>query len=280
MNVTDDFEPHRAHLRGVAFHMLGSLAEADDAVQEAWLRFHRAGSDEIANLRGWLTTVVARVCLDMLRARKSRREEPIDFAAPGAPEPTTLGPEQEAALADSVGLALLVVLEKLDPAERLAFVLHDVFGLPFDEIALIVGRSPAAARQLASRGRRRVHGEPDVSPAQLASERALVAKFLAALRAGDIATLITVLDPDVTVHVDTGTVIHGAENWAKGAVQFARVASQAQAALVGGATGLILAPRGHLTSALRFGFAGGLIAAVEITTDPAGLAALDVAVLD
>jgi RNA polymerase sigma factor (sigma-70 family) len=277
MNVTETFEQHRAHLRGVAFHMLSSPSEAEDAVQEAWLRLHRAEPAEVANLRGWLTTVVARICLDMLRARKSRREEPLD---PGAPGPATPGPEQEAALADSVGVALFLVLEKLDPAERLAFVLHDIFAVPFDEIAAIVGRTPAAARQLASRGRRRVRGEPEHPAAQLAGERVVVARFLAALRAGDMAGLIAVLDPEVTVRRGDGGEFRGAATWAKGAIAFAAQAAFVQPALVDGAAGLILVRGGKLLSALRFGFGGDRITSAEIINAPARLEAIDLAVLE
>jgi len=277
MNVTEEFERHRAHLQGVAFHLLGSPSEAEDAVQEAWLRLHRSEPADVTNLRGWLTTVVARICLDILRTRKSRREEPLD---PGVPEPSVPGPEQEAALADSVGLALLLVLAKLDPAERLAFVLHDIFAVPFEEIAALVARTPAAARQLASRARRRVRGEPERPAAQLAGDRAVVAKFLAALRAGDMAGLIAVLDPEVEVRRSDGVEFRGAANWAKGAIAFAAQAAFVQPALVGGAAGLILVRRCKLLSALRFGFGGGFITTAEIIVDPARLDTIDLAVLD
>src|SRR6185436_17919495 len=245
--LAEKFEENRGHLRGVAYRMLGSLNEADDAVQEAWLKLNRSDPSGIHNLGGWLTTVVARVCLDMLRARKARRE---DSLGPSVPEPVATGtdgsdPENEAVLADSVGLALLVVLETLEPAERLALVLHDMFAVPFEEIASIVGRSPAAARQLASRARRRVQGADTVSGADVARQREVVDAFLAALRGGDFDGLIAVLDPDVLVRTDAtvargGTQeVRGARNWAKGAVAFGRGARFAQAALVNGTVGLV-----------------------------------------
>src|ERR687891_851795 len=225
--LAERFEEHRTHLRAVAYRMLGSLSEVDDAVQEAWLRLSRADSAEIDNLGGWLTTVVARVCLDMLRSRQSRREEPF---TPDAPEPVATGtrgssPEQEALLADSVGLALLVVLDRLTPAERLAFVLHDMFAVPFEEIAPIVGRSAEAARQLASRARRRVRGggTPD---ADLVRQREVVEAFIAALRAGDFEGLLAVLDPDLVVRADMAdasgapTEIRGATVWAEGGLAY------------------------------------------------------------
>src|SRR5215211_7925341 len=217
--LADRFEANRSHLRAVAYRMLGSVTEADDAVQESWLRLSRANADDVENLQAWLTTVVGRVCLDMLRARKSRREEPL---GPHVPEPIVsredaADPEHEALLADSVGLALLVVLETLGPAERLAFVLHDMFGVPFDEIAPIVGRSPAAARQLASRGRRRVRGAAPVPDADPARQRQVVDAFLAAAREGDLAALLRVLDPDVLLRADYGAVPPGASRELRGA---------------------------------------------------------------
>jgi RNA polymerase sigma-70 factor (ECF subfamily) len=278
--VTIDFEPHRSHLRGVAYRMLGSLAEADDAVQEAWLRLDRADPSDVANPRGWLTTVVARICLDMLRTRTSRREEPLD---PRADRPATTDAKQEMMLADSVGLALLVVLDKLEPAERLAFVLHDLFGLPFDEIATIVSRSPDAARQLASRARRRVQGSrpPDTD---LASQRHIVESFIAALRRGDVEGLIAILDPEVVGRAgdDTGNVreVRGARTWASGAVAFAQAAASMAPALIDGAVGLVLAPKGRLLRALRFTFEGGRIATAEVIADRARLDALDIAAIE
>ena len=269
-----DFEEHRSHLRSVAYRMLGSLAEADDAVQEAWLKLERADPTDIANPRGWLTTVVARVCLDMLRSRKSRREDigPIPERA-GA-----IDPETELQLANSVGLALLVVLEMLDPAERLAFVLHDLFAVPFDEIAAIVGRSPDATRQLASRARRRVQGaEPP--PADIAKQRIVVDAFLTAARGGDFNALVAVLDPDVTIRLDSPHPIElrGADVVARRTIKGG--ARAAQPALIDGHVGVIIAPRGRLTMVLQLTFVGDKIVAIDAVGDPARLAQLDLAVL-
>ena len=278
--MTIDFEQHRSHLRGVAYRMLGSLAEAEDAVQESWLRLDRADPSDVANPRGWLTTVVARICLDMLRTRKSRREEPLD---PGADRPVTSDTEQELMLAESVGLALLIVLDRLEPAERLAFVLHDQLGVPFDEIATIVSRSPDATRQLASRARRRVQGSrpPD---SDLASHRHVVETFIAALRRGDVAGLIAVLDPEVVGRAgdDTGNVreIRGARAWASGAVAFSRFANRMAPALIDGSVGLVMVLKGRLFRALRFAFDGGRIARVEVISDRARLDALDIAAIE
>ena len=282
--LAERFEEHRTHLRAVAYRMLGSLSEVDDAVQEAWLRLSRADSAEIDNLGGWLTTVVARVCLDMLRSRQSRREEPFTS---DAPEPVATGtrgssPEQEALLADSVGLALLVVLDKLTPAERLAFVLHDMFAVPFDEIAPIVGRSTEAARQLASRARRRVRGggKPD---ADLVRQREVVEAFIAALRAGDFEGLLAVLDPDLVVRADMSGApaeIRGAAVWAKGAVAYGQLARLTQPALVDGAIGVVVAPQGRLVRALRFTIANGRITEIEVIGNPARLGELDVSIVD
>jgi RNA polymerase sigma-70 factor (ECF subfamily) len=282
--LTDRFEAQRARLTGVAYRMLGSKSEADDAVQESWLHVSRAGADGVDNLDGWLTTIVARVCLDMLRSRKSRREDPEEPR--GAPAAVAINPEEENQLADSVGLALLVVLDTLAPAERLAFVLHEMFGVSFDEIASIVGRSPAAARQLASRARRRVRGAPRESEVDLSTQREIVAAFLAALRGGDMEALLTVLDPDLVVRADSvlappaGSEVRGAREWAKGAVVFGRGARAARAALVDGAVGLVLAPRGKLFRVLRFTFANGKIASIEVLADPARLASLELGVID
>ncbi len=273
-----DFEQHRSHLRGVAYRMLGSLFEADDAVQEAWLRLDRADPTDVANPRGWLTTVVARVCLDMLRTRASRRDEPLE---PRTDRAAATDAEQELVLAESVGLALLVVLNKLEPAERLAFVLHDLSGVPFDEIATIVARSPDAARQLASRARRRVRGSPPPDT-ELASQRHIVETFIAALRRGDVEGLIAILDPDVVGRAvdDTGKVreVRGARTWASGAVAFAQLGSRMApaAALIEGSVGLVMAPKGRLLRALRFTFDGGRIAHVEVIVDRARLDALDI----
>ena len=282
------FEAHRRHLQAVAYRMLGSVSEADDAIQEAWLRLSRSDTEDIGNLKGWLTTVVARVCLDMLRSRKSRREEALEdhVIEPIANDDVRTDPEQETLMADSVGVALLVLLDTLAPAERVAFVLHDVFDLPFDEIASIVGRTPAAARQLASRARRRVRREETTHDSDLKSQRVVVDAFLSALRAGDFAGLLAVLDPDVVVRLGaaagapgTPQEIRGAENWARGAVAFAQLAQFVQPALVNGAVGLVFAPRGRLARALSFTVVNGKIVEVEIIVDRQRLQQLDLAVL-
>jgi RNA polymerase sigma factor (sigma-70 family) len=270
----------------VAYRMLGSVSEADDAVQESWLRLSRSDPDRIENLGGWLTTVVGRVCLDMLRSRTSRREEPL---GPHLPEPIVsnedgVDPEHEALLADSVGLALLVVLETLSPPERLAFVLHDMFGVPFDDIAPLVERTPAAARQLASRARRQVRGtvpEGDADPAQ---QREVVDAFLAAARDGDFEGLVAVLDPDVVLRVDRGAMpmprgtsreVHGAGAVAEQAGSFASLAAFAQPALVNGAAGFVVAPRGRPVSVAGFTIAGGKIVEIDLLADPERLRDLD-----
>src|SRR3954452_4250179 len=253
--LSERFEKHRTGLRAVAYRMLGSVSEADDAVQEAWLRLSRSETDEIENLGGWLTTVVGRVCLNMLRSRRTRAEQPIDEVH--VPDPiisreSGLDPEQEALLADSVGLALFVVLESLDPAERLAFVLHDMFAVPFDEIAPMVGRTPAATRQLASRARRRVQGRPAVRPADLARQRAVVEAFLDASRHGDFDGLVAVLDPDVTLRADESVLPPGLPAHSRGAAgvaaraRFSGRAPFAQPALVDGSVAIVVAPRGRL----------------------------------
>ena len=282
--LAERFEEHRAHLRAVAYRMLGSLSEVDDAVQEAWLRLSRTEATGIDNLGGWLTTVVARVCLDMLRSRTSRREEPL---TPDAPEPVATGtrgssPEHEALLADSVGLALLVVLDRLTPAERLAFVLHDMFAVPFEEIGPIVGRSAEATRQLASRARRRVRGGGTPDP-DLVRQREVVEAFIAALRAGDFEGLLAVLDPDLVVRADIAGVLsesRGAAVWAKGAVLYGHLAKLTQPALVDGAIGVVVAPQGRLVRALRFTIADGKITEMEIIGNPARLGELDVSIVD
>ena len=272
------FEADRAHLTSVAYRMLGSAAEADDAVQEAWLRVSRADTTEIDNLRGWLTTVVARICLDMLRSRRSRREDPIDDGLPDVAEVEHGGPEDEALMADSVGLALLVVLDTLDPAERLAFVLHDMFAVPFEEIAPIVGRSPAAARQLASRARRRVRGaqtKPD-----LARQRAVVDAFLAAARGGDFEGLLELLDPDVVCRADAAAAAMGADAEVRGAdavtKTFAGRARAAQPATVGGEPGLVWAQGGVARVAFAFKVVRGKIVEIEMIADPVRIAALGI----
>ena len=278
------FEEHRTHLRAVAYRMLGSLSEADDAVQDAWLRVNRADTAEIPNLRGWLTTVVARVCLNALKSRKSRREEPL---GPHLPEPIIspedgVDPEHEALLGDSVGLALLVVLDTLSPAERLAFVLHDIFAVPFDEIAPIVERSPAAARQLASRARRRVQEATPFPDADLSSQREVVDAFLAASREGDFGALIAILDPDVVLRADGGAVapsrvVRGAAPVAEQSLAFerARVAGDARPAVVNGAAGVVWATRGRPFSVVAFTVRSGKIAAIDILADPTRLDQLD-----
>ena len=279
--LAERFEANRTHLRAVAYRMLGSLSEADDAVQEAWLRLSRSDTSVVENLGGWLTTVVARVCLDMLRSRKSRREEPL-----GAPLPDPIvgredgtDPEHEALLADSVGLALLVVLETLAPAERLAFVLHDMFAVPFDEIAPIVGRSPAAARQLASRARRRVQGAATVPDADLTRQREVVDAFLAASRDGDFDALLAVLDPDVVLRADPAAVDAGASREVRGAAAvadtFSGRARFAQPALVNGAAGAVWAPGGRPRVVFGFTITRGKIVAIDMLADPERLRQLD-----
>jgi RNA polymerase sigma factor (sigma-70 family) len=281
------FEAHRGRLRAVAYRMLGSLAEADDAVQESWLHLSRSGAAGVENLGGWLTTVVARVCLDMLRTRRSRREEPLGADADAdadthLPEPIVsradgVDPEHEALLADSVGLALLVVLQTLAPAERLAFVLHDMFAVPFDEIAPVVGRSPAATRQLASRARRRVRAASAVPDPDLTRQRTVVDAFLAAARGGDFDALLAVLDPDVVLRADTGAVqrIHGARTVAEQALAFAGRAEFARPALVNGAAGLVVAKGGRPIAVMGFTVRHGRIVELDILADPARLHRLD-----
>jgi RNA polymerase sigma-70 factor (ECF subfamily) len=287
--LAEQFEENRGHLRGVAYRILGSLSEADDAVQEAWLRLGRSDTASIENLGGWLTTVVARVCLDMLRSRNSRKEEALEtqVSEPAVKREGGGDPEQEALLADSVGLALMVVLDRLDPAERLAFVLHDMFALPFEEIAGIVGRSPAAARQLASRARRRVQGAGSSAAPGIAQQREVVEAFLSAARDGDFDALMAVLDPDLVVRADatasgTGAAreVRGAANWAKQAIAFSRANRFSRPALVDGAVGIVLAPRGRLLRALRLTLRDGRIAHIDVIGDPARLSALVLAVLN
>ena len=282
------FEENRSRLRAVAFRMLGSLGEAEDAVQEAWLRLSRSDAGNIENLSAWLTTVVARVCLDVLRSRKSRGEESLgaQLQEPAGQKRAGSDPEQEAMLADSVGLALLVVLDRLAPAERVAFVLHDLFGLSFEEIATIVERSPAATRQLASRARRRMQGVAKPPSASLSQQREVIDAFLTALRAGDVEGLMAVLDPDLVVRVDGAAAragvpqeVHGAQNWAKGAVAFARFIRPATVCLVDGALGAVLAPGGRLARVLRFTMKDGKIAQIEIFADAGRLELLELAVL-
>jgi RNA polymerase sigma-70 factor (ECF subfamily) len=283
--LADRFEANRAHMRGVAYRMLGSLSEADDAVQETWLRFNRARASGIENLGGWLTTVVARVCLDMLRSRKSRREQPLDAPMPDpiVSREDGANPEEEALLADSVGLAMLVVLEKLAPAERLAFVLHDMFAMPFDEIAPIVGRSPAAARQLASRARRRVQGAPTDSSADRDRHREVVDAFLAASRGGDFGALLALLDPEVVLRADPTAVVVGATKLVTGAQAvaetFAGRARTARLALIDGAPGAVWAQGGKPRVVFAFTITGRKIVAIDLIADPDHVGRLDLEIL-
>jgi RNA polymerase sigma-70 factor (ECF subfamily) len=279
---TEEFERRRRHLQAVAYRMLGSASEAEDAVQEAWFRLARADTDEVANLGGWLTTVVARVCLDLLRARRARQE---DYVGSWLPEPVVVvenGPEDEALLADSVGLALLVVLDTLTPAERLAFVLHDMFGMPFDEIAPIVDRSEAATRQLASRARRRVRGATLASDPDLREQRRVIDAFLAASRAGDFEALLEVLDPEVVFRLDAGGVAPRARPPVEGAEAVAAqilergmpFAPYARPAIVNGNAGVIVIPREKPVAVVGFAVVQGRIAEIDVIADPAKLQAL------
>lgn len=282
--LAEKFEANRTHLQAVAYRMLGSRSEADDAVQEAWLRLNRSDTSGVGNLGGWLTTVVSRVCLDMLRSRKSRREEPLEFPGQEPIADRNDGPEHEAFMADQVGLALLVVLEALAPAERIAFVLHDMFDLPFDEIAPIVGRSPTATRQLASRARRRVQGANTVADTDRTRQRQVVDAFLAASRGGDLNALLTVLDPDVVFRADRTAVNMGASAEVRGAAAVAATfsgrAQGAQPALVDGAMGLAVAIGGQLRVVLHLTIARGKIVGIEAVADPERLDQLELEILD
>jgi RNA polymerase sigma factor (sigma-70 family) len=286
--LAERFQAHQPRLRAVAYQMLGSLSEADDAVQEAWLRVSRAGTGGVDNLGGWLTTVVARVCLDMLRSRAARREEPLGVHLPDPviSQPDVLDPEQEALLAEGVGLALLVVLDTLAPAERLAFVLHDTFAVPFEEIAAILGRSPAATRQLASRARRRVRAAPARPDADLAGQQRAVDAFLAAARNGDLEALVAILDPDVVARADWGkvpvrvpTVLRGARAVAEQALAFARRAPYGRPVLVNGAAGVVVAAGARLIAVMGFTVRGDQIVEIDILTDPERLRHLDLTAL-
>ena len=287
--LTDRFEEHRARLRSVAYRMLGSLTEADDAVQDAWLRVSRSDADRIENLGGWLTTIVARVCLNMLRSRNRRREESLGFHLPDPviSQDTQTQPEEEAVLADSVGLALLVVLDTLSPAERIAFVLHDMFELPFDEIAPMVGRTPEAARQLASRARRRVKGaELRATEPDLARQREVVDAFFRAARAGDFDALVAVLNPDVVLRADFGVrrpdlskVFRGAAAVAKQAFIGALPDARLHAALVNGAAGAIVSVRGRPFAVMGFTVAEGRIVEIDAIADPERVRRIAAAVL-
>jgi RNA polymerase sigma-70 factor (ECF subfamily) len=280
--LAERFEENRPHLRAVAYRMLGSSTEADDAVQEAWLRLSRAGTSGVDNLGGWLTTIVARVSLNMLRSRTLRREEPIDTPVTGQPVTPPLNgtdPEHEAVLADSVGLALLVVLDTLTPAERLAFVLHDMFAVPFEEIAPVVERSPAATRQLASRARRRVQ-EARAQPGEISRRREVVAAFLAASREGDFDALLTMLDPDIVLRADNAAAQMGADAEAIGARAVAGVfsgrAKALRTALIDGAPGAVWTLRGETRVVFAFTITGGTITAIEQIADPERIARLEV----
>ena len=287
--LADRFEEHRPHLRAVAYRMLGSVTEADDALQDSWLRVSRAGADGVENLGGWFTTVVARVCLNMLRSRARRREQPLEIHVP---EPILspaggIDPEHQTLLADSVGLALMVVLETLTPAERLAFVLHDMFAVPFDQIAPLVERSPAATRQLASRARRRVRGQAPAPDSDLVHQRVVVDAFFAAARSGDFDALVAVLDPDVVLRADGGAartrptvVIHGAQAVAGQAVLAQRLAPFIRPVLVNGTAGVVTVVNDRAFSVMGFTVSDGRVAAIEVLYDPQRLADLDLAILD
>jgi RNA polymerase sigma factor (sigma-70 family) len=293
--LAERFEQNRAHLRGVAYRMLGSLSEAEDAVQEAWLRLNGIDAATIENLGGWLTTVVSRVCLDMLRGRKSRREESIEaqVTEPRVVRGQRADPESEALLADSVGVALLVVLDTLTPAERLVFVLHDLFGMAFHEIGSVMGRSPAAAKQLASRARRRVRGSPAPSDTGRARQREVIDAFLRAARTGDLEGLLAVLDPDAVIRIDgaariaggaadaadTPRELRGASTWAKQLLAMSRGLRFVQPALINGSVGVILAPAGRLSRVLTFTFTNAKIAQLEVIGDPVRLRELQIGVL-
>ncbi|GAA3149303.1 RNA polymerase sigma factor SigJ [Nonomuraea roseoviolacea] len=288
--LADQFQGHRPRLQAVAYRMLGSLSEAEDAVQEAWLRLARSDARDIDNLGGWLTTVVGRVCLDMLRARRSRREESLEERLPDPviSHADATDPEREVLLVDSVGLALLVVLESLTPAERLAFVLHDMFGMPFEQIAPIVDRTPTAAKKLASRARLRVRGATPSPDPDLSSQRRVVDAFLAAARDGDLAALVSVLNPDVTLRADGGTltggmqVVRGAAAVAGRLATFQRMATSATThpALVNGLAGLVNTIDDELISVMSFTVSDGRIATIDILSDPDRLAQLDLTHLE
>ena len=286
--LADRFEENRPHLRAVAYRMLGSLPDADDAVQEAWQRLSRADTSGVGNLGGWLTTVVARVCLNMLRSRDTRREQPLDVRVPDpivTPE-SGVDPEHEAVLADSVGLALLVVLDTLTPAERLAFVLHDMFAVPYEEIAPMVDRSPVAARQLASRARRRVQGRAPVPDPDLGRQREVVDAFFAAAREGDFDGLVAVLHPDVVLRADGGAartrptvMLRGARSVAENASMAAKLGRFVRPALVNGAAGAVVVVNGRLFAVMGFTVVGGRIAAIDLLYDPRRLSGLDLTLL-
>jgi RNA polymerase sigma-70 factor (ECF subfamily) len=291
--AAERFEEHRSHLRAVAYRMLGSLNEADDALQEAWLRVSRADTSGVENLAGWLTTVVARVCLNLLRTRERQREESLDVHVDARVADAVVGPadgrdpEEEAVLADSVGVALLVVLDTLAPAERLSFVLHDMFAVPFDEIGPMLERSPAAVRQLASRARRRVKGASPLPEADLARRHRVVDAFLAATRGGNFDALVALLHPDVVLRADKAViptpepvVVRGAHTVAKGAMAATGRAAFTGVALIDGTVGLAMAPRGRLSVVLAFTIADGLVTEIDVIAEPERLTGLEIAVLD
>jgi RNA polymerase sigma-70 factor (ECF subfamily) len=287
--MAERFEEHRTRLRAVAYRMLGSVSEADDAVQDAWLRVSRADTTNVVNLGGWLTTVVARVCLNQLRSRAQRREEPLDLRVPDPiiSHENGVDPEHEALLANSVGLALLVVLETLTPAERLAFVLHDMFAVPFEEIAPMIERSPAAARQLASRARRRVQGQAPAPDADLTRQREVVDAFFAASRDGDFDALVAVLDPEIVLRSDGGLArpsltleIRGAQAVAQQALLSRRLSPFVRRALINGAAGVVVAANGRALFVMAFTVSGGKIVAIDVLADPERLHQLDLAALD
>ncbi|KQV19818.1 RNA polymerase subunit sigma-70 [Kitasatospora sp. Root187] len=289
MELIARFEEHRPHLRAVAYRMLGSLSEADDAVQEGWLRLNRTDTSDVENLGGWLTTVVARVCLNMLRSREQRREDPLELRIPDPIISNQRGidPEQEVLLADSVGLALLVVLESLGPDERIAFVLHDMFAVPFDEIAPMLDKSTAAVRQLASRARRKVQDRAPAPDPDLSRQRLVVDAFFAASRDGEFDALVAVLHPDVVLRSDGGTlrarqnvVLHGAETVASQAVTFAKLAPFALPALINGAAGAAVVINGKLVSVMAFTVVEGRAVAIDVIVDPDRLGRLDISALE
>lgn len=285
--LAQQFENNRSHLRGVAYRMLASASDAEDAVQEAWLRLSRSDTSGVQNLRGWLTTVVARVSLDILRSRQARLEEPLEVSSAESivDEGSGSDPEYEVELADSVGIALLVVLDKLSPSERLAFVLHDMFALPFNEIASVVGCSPTAARQLASRARRRVRGTAATPDADFIRQREVATAFLAASRGGDLNALLAVLDPEVVLRADAGAAppsgseVHGASAVAGRAKRFSERAPSSQLALVNGHVGIVVAPRGRLLLVLALTITRGKIVEIDVIADAVRLHQLDLAVL-
>ena len=287
--LAERFEEQRSRLRGVAYRMLGSVSEADDAVQDAWLRVGRAGADDVGNLAAWLTTVVARVCLNRLRSRAQRREEPLDVHVPDPIISRADGtdPEHEALLADSVGLALLVVLETLTPAERLAYVLHDMFAVPFEDIATMIGRSPAATRQLASRARRRLRGQAPAPDPDLGRQREVVDAFFAASRAGDFEALVAVLDPEVVLRSDAGpgrpalnVVLRGAATVAGQAFLARRLSPYVRPALVNGAAGVVVVRNGRPLSVMAFTVIDGRIVTIDVLADPVRLVRVDLSAVD